>query len=105
MPAYIRYIGVDGQIERKLRQAAPIATMYSREANVAEWDGTPCDVVVAGTGEQTGRAAIDRATSEGIPVVAVGDDGERPATPYNIPPQSSIADMTRALKVALDASA
>lgn len=105
MPAYIRYIGVDGQVQRKLRQAAPIATMYSREANVAEWDGKPCDVVVAGTGDQSGRSAIDRATAEGIPVVAIGDGGERYGTYYNIPPKSSIADMTRALKVALDVTA
>lgn len=103
MPAHIRYIGVDGPIEQKLRKAAPIVTMYSRAADVAEWDGNGCDIVVAGAGDQTGRSAIDQATNQGIPVVAVGDDHELHGTSYNIPPGSSIADMARVLKLALEA--
>lgn len=102
MPAFIRHIGIDGQTQKKLRQAAPIATMYSRQADVAEWDGAACDVVVAGTKEPTAQTAMERASAAGIPVVVVGDHAMGYEAHYSIAPESSITDITRALKVALD---
>lgn len=106
MTQEIRYAGVDAALQNKLRQAAPILTMHSVSLHaegiaVDEWDGQPCDLLVAQARDQAGHAAMADALGQGIPVIAIDQEREVEEADFNLSPDSSTATITRTLKMAL----
>lgn len=106
----IQYVGVDSGLESKLREAAPILTMHSVSLHaegiqVEEWNGGPCDLVVAQSGDADGRAAMVEAIGQGIPIIAIDAPQDATQVDFSLSPDCSTATLTRTLKMALTVTA
>lgn len=105
MAGDIRYAAVDDGIHQKLTQALSIIRMRTLKASIDEWDGQPCDLLVAEAKDDYGKAAIEEAFGRGIPVVIVGEGQSGSQGVFHLPRDSSIAGVTRILNGALQGEA
>lgn len=101
MTADIRYVGLDGAMCDKLKQAIPIVRMRRLEASFDALDGRGCDLLVADPHSQDGKSTIEWAIEHAIPVVIIGRSDAAEGAVFGLTSDASIAGVTRVLNRAL----
>lgn len=73
----LQTVGLDAQVAQRVRLAGKLLAGYGFGAEVKEWDGSPCQLLLAFFGDARARAVADAVQQRGIAVLALLPKVER----------------------------